>query len=425
MKNKKILKAMAAFALTIGCLGVMTVEAENAGIAMYRLYNPNSGEHFYTSDEKEKNTLVELGWMDEGTGWYAPEEGDVVYRLYNPNAGEHHYTMDKNEKDTLVELGWTYEGEGWFSVAQESEDEVTGLAVYRQYNPNAVTGSHNYTLDANENDTLVSWGWYEEGVAWYAVDPDAKEPVKTAEPTAEPAVPTAVPTAEPTASPEATAEAEKTEEKKDTKTVTAKSDADKAEEAEYERKHWKFSVADECWYYYTDDGGKLMQNTVIDGKTILVDSETGAVDVSGDVRRMTLVEAARRMHEGHTTYSQGVLRMADGYYDCSSFVLRTLSSIGVNIGNASYTGDMWTELQKHGFEWRTDFENIEAGDILVEKNVHCSILTDRDTLEIIHAVPGKSNAVVTTTPTYNPAIPGLTSTNVRYLYDGYLHYVGE
>ena len=30
---------------------------------MHRLYNPNSGEHFYTEDTNEKNWLVSLGWI--------------------------------------------------------------------------------------------------------------------------------------------------------------------------------------------------------------------------------------------------------------------------------------------------------------------------------------------------------------------------
>ena len=77
---------------------------------MHRLYNPNSGEHFYTKDTNEKNWLVSLGWISEGIGWIAPNSSDYpVYRLYNANGGEHHYTMNKAEKDMLVKVGWKYE----------------------------------------------------------------------------------------------------------------------------------------------------------------------------------------------------------------------------------------------------------------------------------------------------------------------------
>ena len=85
---------------------------------MNRLYNPNSGEHFYTADIEEKAALVKLGWNDEGYGWVAPKTKDAtvpVYRLYNPNAGDHHYTMNKGERNTLVAYGWKDEGTGWYS----------------------------------------------------------------------------------------------------------------------------------------------------------------------------------------------------------------------------------------------------------------------------------------------------------------------
>lgn len=132
---------------------------------MYRLYNPNSGEHFYTSDENEKITLVNSKWKYEGVGWMAPTTSNTpVYRIYNENSGDHHYTTDKNEKDTLVRLGWTDEGIGWYS------DDQKAIPLYRQYNPNAQVGTHNYTVDKNENEGLIKAGWNAEGIAWYAVD---------------------------------------------------------------------------------------------------------------------------------------------------------------------------------------------------------------------------------------------------------------
>ncbi len=126
-------------------LGVKLTKAN----PMNRLYNPNSGEHFYTADLNEKAALVKLGWNDEGYGWVAPKKvlGDkAVYRLYNPNAGDHHYTTVEKEKETLVTYGWKYEGEGWYSA--EAKSHTATVPVYRQYNPYANgAGSHNYTTD--------------------------------------------------------------------------------------------------------------------------------------------------------------------------------------------------------------------------------------------------------------------------------------
>ena len=133
---------------------------------MHRLYNPNSGEHFYTASAAERDYLVKVGWRSEGIGWYAPLSSiskTPVYRLYNPNAGDHHYTMSSAERYMLVKAGWRYEGIGWYS------DDARGVPLYRQYNPNARTGTHNYTVNKAENDMLVRIGWRAEGIGWYGV----------------------------------------------------------------------------------------------------------------------------------------------------------------------------------------------------------------------------------------------------------------
>ena len=133
-------------------------------IDMYRLYNPNSGEHFYTAGVGERDSLVSLGWKYEGVGWKAPKTSDTpVYRLYNPNAGDHHYTMSSGERDYLITVGCNYEGIGWYS------DDSETVPIYRQYNPNANSGSHNYTVNKSENDWLVGLGWQDEGIGWYGI----------------------------------------------------------------------------------------------------------------------------------------------------------------------------------------------------------------------------------------------------------------
>ncbi|MEY8515228.1 bacterial Ig-like domain-containing protein [Lactococcus taiwanensis] len=132
-------------------------------IAMYRLYNKNSGEHFYTANRYERDSLKKVGWRYEGIGWYAPAKGNgsPVYRLYNANSGDHHYTLNAYERDSLKKVGWRYEGIGWYSKGK--------VPLYRQYNPNAKAGSHNYTTSKAENDALVKVGWRAEGIGWYAL----------------------------------------------------------------------------------------------------------------------------------------------------------------------------------------------------------------------------------------------------------------
>lgn len=139
-----------------------TFRAAVASIPMYRLYNPNSGEHFYTKTTGERDHLRSVGWRYEGFGWQAPTSGNPVYRLYNPNAGDHHYTLNAGERDHLKKAGWRDEGVSWYSPN-------SGTPLFRLYNPNAKAGSHHYTPITSERDQLKKAGWRYEGVAWYAV----------------------------------------------------------------------------------------------------------------------------------------------------------------------------------------------------------------------------------------------------------------
>lgn len=136
----------------------------DASVSMQRLYNPHSGEHFYTASAAERDMLVNAGWNYEGSGWTAPERSNTpVYRLYNANAGDHHYTTSTVERDALLAAGWADEGIGWYS------DDQQRTPLYRQYNPNATAGSHNYTTSIDEHWQLVGIGWQDEGISWYGL----------------------------------------------------------------------------------------------------------------------------------------------------------------------------------------------------------------------------------------------------------------
>ncbi|MDO4537888.1 MAG: hypothetical protein Q4B54_06985 [Coriobacteriales bacterium] len=168
MKKAFIGMAARAAAVVVALAAVLSapgVALADGGTTMWRLYNPNSGEHFYTAGVGERNNLVSVGWIFEGVGWIAPESGQDVYRLYNPNGGDHHYTTSAGERDVLVSVGWQSEGVGWKSGGS--------APVYRQYNKNASSGAHNFTASKAENDALVSVGWQSEGIAWQATGTSA------------------------------------------------------------------------------------------------------------------------------------------------------------------------------------------------------------------------------------------------------------
>lgn len=132
-------------------------------VMIYRFYNPNTGEHFYTANPIEAGFLLDAGWNYESFGWAGVKEGQPVYRLYNSNdGGDHHYTTDRREADYLTSAGWSDEGVAFYSDLDETKP------VYRVYNANARVNNHHFTLNASERDALVSIGWNDEGVAFQA-----------------------------------------------------------------------------------------------------------------------------------------------------------------------------------------------------------------------------------------------------------------
>ncbi len=152
-----------AVKLDVTELSEFVIAVDNGPQEMHRLYNPWSGEHFYTADPDERDSVEAAGWTYEGIGWTAPVSGDPVYRVYNSYAGDHHYTLSVAERDALVAAGWTDEGVGWYS------DPDKTVPLYREYNPNMFSCNHNYTANKEEHDYLVSLGWTDEGEAWYGV----------------------------------------------------------------------------------------------------------------------------------------------------------------------------------------------------------------------------------------------------------------
>ena len=115
----------------------------------------------------ERDYLASIGWKNEGIGWNSPSSGEPVYRLYNPNSGEHFYTLNAAERDHLDSIGWNAEGVAWYSDSNKT------TPLYRLYNPYATgkeeAGAHHYTKDSNERDYLVSIGWKNEDIGWYGL----------------------------------------------------------------------------------------------------------------------------------------------------------------------------------------------------------------------------------------------------------------
>lgn len=145
------------------CKVTVTDSASDAK-PIYRLYMPSTGEHLYTSDKHEYDTLYQkYGWGQEGIGWYAPSSGTAVYRLYQPGLKNHLYTTDKNEVKVLTsKYGWVTDNGG--EALYYSGGSVP---IYRVYNK-GLNGMHHLTTDTNEYNTLPKFGWQQEGATLYA-----------------------------------------------------------------------------------------------------------------------------------------------------------------------------------------------------------------------------------------------------------------
>lgn len=133
---------------------------------MYRLYNKFTGDHLFTTDENEYDSLVKGGWKGEGQVWIAPKSntGDQpVYRLYNPYSGDHHYTKSLNEYNELQKLGWNGEDVKFYSAGESGEP------IFRLFNPWLKVGTHLYTKDKSEYENLSTLGWQKEGISFYGV----------------------------------------------------------------------------------------------------------------------------------------------------------------------------------------------------------------------------------------------------------------
>ena len=72
-------------------------------------------------------------------------------------------------------------------------------------------------------------------------------------------------------------------------------------------------------------------------------------------------------------YSQASRWGETKQYDCSSFVISAYKEAGIDTGGATYTGNMRSEMTKHGFEWipgNPDVNSLQPGDIVLDEDAH-------------------------------------------------------
>ena len=144
---------------------------------VYRFFNNDTGVHFYTANETERDAVLELNnFSFEGGSYQAVDpltgnpEPSPVYRFLNEDTGVHLYTISEVERDATQELSnYSFEGEAFSAYGTEVEDSIP---IYRFFNP--TTGAHFYTPSEAERDNVEDnlTEFQSEGIAYYALPLD-------------------------------------------------------------------------------------------------------------------------------------------------------------------------------------------------------------------------------------------------------------
>ena len=140
---------------------------------IYRFFNQDTGVHFYTADETEKDVVLELDNFSFEGGSYrgvdpltGTPEPQPVYRFFNQDTGVHLYTISETETDATQELdNFSFEGEAFYAYKTEIENSIP---IYRFYNSSM--GAHFYTPSEEEKDSIINNlpEFQSEGIAYYA-----------------------------------------------------------------------------------------------------------------------------------------------------------------------------------------------------------------------------------------------------------------
>ena len=137
---------------------------------VYRAYNKNDGDHYFTAKKFEYDGLVKLGWNPEGKKFQVVSAETVdkasvdlhpyltaVNSVYNSYTGEH-LLVGTTEAATLEKAGWTWDNDKLPVFYTPKAGGEQGL--YRAYNPYTRGPAHVYTADTvKELPNVIKAGW--------------------------------------------------------------------------------------------------------------------------------------------------------------------------------------------------------------------------------------------------------------------------
>ena len=117
---------------------------------VYRFYNSQTGTHFYTMSEQEKDHVIATYpvFVYEGARYYAPAESAAgrmpLYRFFNTSTGAHFYTTSAEERDHVARTWpwFAFEGTSYyvFAAAASTSGGNTTRNTWRQHDTSA--GQH-------------------------------------------------------------------------------------------------------------------------------------------------------------------------------------------------------------------------------------------------------------------------------------------
>jgi hypothetical protein len=137
IQSGKVLEGIAC------CVLPVTSDPQPPVVPLLRLYKGSIDDHFYTTDQAEADRAVQQdGYTFELVACDAfdpnqPPAGTVpLFRVFNPQSGEHFYTADPNELSNVTQNGFQQEPSPCFvyDLNQTSVPQGT-LPFYRMFTP--------------------------------------------------------------------------------------------------------------------------------------------------------------------------------------------------------------------------------------------------------------------------------------------------
>ena len=130
------------------------------GIPVYQFLRTDTQTQFYTTEEVERDTILETlpQYEPEGISFVGAPNVDPltgtspVYRFFNTSTGIHLYTADENERAFVAENLDNYVAEGTPYYGYDTQVEGT-VPLYRFYN--AELDAHFYTPNTDERDFFI------------------------------------------------------------------------------------------------------------------------------------------------------------------------------------------------------------------------------------------------------------------------------